>query len=331
MLKKILSNNFLRTTLALFTITFIGCRNQATSTYFTQTTTNINENLPLVVATTTVLCDLTRQVAENTINLICLGSPGNESYKYQAAPADREAIAQADIIFHSGYNLTPELSEIVAESQNPPALKIAVNQLAVPQPQQFQVSGQNLTNPHIWHNPQNAIRMVAIISNNLEKLAPDNAILYSSNTTAIQNQLTQLDSWIKSRINTIPDNQRKLVTTSNILNYYTTAYKIPLVVGLNGISSGNNPSDAQVKNWAKTIQQAQVPTIFADTTINPQLMQTVATNANVKMSRRPLYTNGLGEPGSEADTYQNLMVANTRTIVEGLGGTYLIFAPKSAQ
>ena len=330
MLKKIPSNNSLRATLALFTIAFIGCGNQAASTSFTQTTTTIDETLPRVVATTTVLCDLTRQVAENTINLICLASPGNETYLYQPKPEDREAIAQANLILYSGYNLKPELSKIVAESQNS-APTIAVNQQVVTQPQQFQVSGQNLTNPHIWHNPQNAIRMVEVISNNLGKLQPDNTTLYSSNANLIKNELTQLDSWIKSRIDTIPDNQRKLVTTSNILSYYTTAYKIPLVVGLNGVSGGGNITQTQVINWARTIQQAQVPTIFADTTINPELMQAVANEANVRVSRRLLYTHGLSEPGSEADTYQKLMVANTRTIVEGLGGTYLIFTPKAAQ
>ncbi|TVP64841.1 MAG: metal ABC transporter substrate-binding protein [Nodularia sp. (in: Bacteria)] len=327
MLKKIPSNNSFRATLVVFTIGFIGCGNQAASTSFTQTTTRIDENLPRVVVTTSVLCDLTRQVAQNTINLICLGSPGNDSYLYQPKPEDREAIAQADIILHSGYNLKPEFSKIVAESQNP-APKIAVSQLAVSQPQQFQVTGQNLTNPHIWHNPQNAIRMVEVISNNLQKLQPDNTTLYSENAKVIKNELTQLDSWIQSRIDTIPTNQRKLVTTSNVLNYYTTAYKIPLVVGFNGISSGENPTDARVKNWVTTIQQAQVPTVFAETTNNPQLIQSVATEANVRVSRRQLYTHGLGEPGSEADTYQKVMVANTRTIVEGLGGTYLMFVPQ---
>ncbi len=329
MLKKILSKHSLRATLAVFTIGFLGCANQTGSTSFTQTTTRIDENLPRVVATTSILCDLTRQVAENTINLICLGSPGNDSYLYQPRPEDREAIAQADIILHSGYNLKPEFSKIVAESQNS-APKIAVSQLAVSQPQQFQASGKNLTNPHIWHNPQNTIKMVEVISKNLEKLAPDNATLYSGNAKLIKNELTQLDSWIKSRIETIPANQRKLATTSNVLNYYTTAYKIPLV-GLNGISNQVNPTDTQIQNWAKTIQQAQVPTIFAETTINSELIEPVATKANVRLSKRQLYTYGLGEPGSEADTYQKIMVANTRTIVEGLGGTYLIFVPTVAQ
>ncbi|WP_414526733.1 metal ABC transporter solute-binding protein, Zn/Mn family [Nodularia chucula] len=329
-LKFIPLNNSLRAILTVFTITFIGCENQVASTSFMQTTPSIDETLPRVIATTSVLCDLTRQVAENTINLICLGSPGNDSYFYQLRPGDREAIAQANLILHSGYNFKPELQQILAETQNS-APKIAVSQLAVNQPQQFQTSGQTLTNPHIWHDVNNTIKMLDIISQNLEKLAPENASLYSANAAAIKNELSQLDSWIQSRLDTIPNNQRKLVTTSNILNYYTTAYKIPLVLGLNGVNNQINPTDTQINNWTKTIQEAQIPTIFAETTINPELIAPVATNANVRLAKRQLYTYGLGEPGSEADTYQKLMVANTRTIVEGLGGTYLIFAPKVAQ
>jgi manganese/iron transport system substrate-binding protein len=36
----------------------------------------------------------------------------------------------------------------------------------------------------------------------------------------------------------------------------------------------------------------------------------------------------LGESGSDGETYQKMMAANTRIITEGLGGTYLKFKPK---
>jgi ABC-type Zn uptake system ZnuABC Zn-binding protein ZnuA len=329
MLKKSLLNNSFRAIFTFISIGFFGCQNQTVNTAFMQTTTTIDENLPRVVATSSVLCDLTKQVAENTINLICLGSPGNDSYFYQLRPGDREAIAQADMIFYSGYNFKPQLRQILTDSQNS-APQIPVNQLVVSQPQQFQTSGQTLTNPHIWHDVNNAMKMVDIISQNLQKLQPDNATFYRDNTTAIKDELTQLDTWIKSTLNTIPDDRRKLITSSNILNYYATAYRIPLVVGLNGINN-QPPTNAQVKTWQNNIQQAQVTTIFAETTINPELIAPVVTETNVRLSRRKLYTYGLSEPGTEADTYQKLMVANTRTIVEGLGGTYLIFTPLSPQ
>ncbi|WP_332948979.1 MULTISPECIES: hypothetical protein [unclassified Microcoleus] len=49
--------------------------------------------------------------------------------------------------------------------------------------------------------------------------------------------------------------------------------------------------------------------------------------ARAKVSPRELFADGLGEPGSEGDTYQKMLVANTRTIVEGLGGKYSAFKP----
>ena len=331
MVKKLLSNhlsnNVLSGILVVLTIGFLGCRNQTVTTSFTQPSTTIEENLPRVVATTTILCDLTRQVAQNTINLTCLGSPDNDSYFYQPRPGHQEAIAQAELVFHTGYNFQSELLKTVTQGKTSTPT-VAVNQLAVPQPQQFLASGEKLPNPHIWHDVKNTIKMVDIISHNLKLLNPDYAAFYHDSAQIIRDELTQLDIWIKSRIDTIPNNRRKLVATTNVMNYYTTAYKIPLVQGLENISSIVNPTDAQVKTWATTIQRAQVPTIFPHITINRQLMTSVPTPANVKVSQRQLYTYGLGEPGGEADTYQKLMVANTRTIVEGLGGTYLIFPPR---
>lgn len=331
MVKKLLSNhlsnNVLSGILVVLTIGFLGCANQRKTTSFTQPSTTIEENLPRVVATTTILCDLTRQVAQNTINLTCLGSPDNDSYFYQPRPGHQEAIAQAELVFHSGYNFQSELLKTVTQGKTSTPT-VAVNQLAVPQPEQFLASGEKLPNPHIWHDVKNTIKMVEIISHNLKLLNPDYATFYNDSAQLIQEELTQLDSWIKSRIDTIPDDKRKLVATSNVMNYYTRAYKIPLVSGLENISSIVNPTDAQVKSWVTTIQQAQVPTIFPHITINRQLITSVPTPANVRVSQRQLYTYGLGEPGGEADTYQKLMVANTRTIVEGLGGTYLIFPPR---
>lgn len=78
----------------------------------------------------------------------------------------------------------------------------------------------------------------------------------------------------------------------------------------------------------KDIKKASVPTIFAETTINPKLITAVAKNANVKVCERELYADGLGEKGSEGETYQKMLIANTQSIVEGLGGKYTPFPAK---
>ncbi|MEH2419810.1 MAG: zinc ABC transporter substrate-binding protein [Nostoc sp.] len=330
MSKKLPSTNSFRAILVALTIGFVGCGNQAARTAFTQTTTQVNENLPQVVATTSVLCDLTRQVAGNTVNLTCLISPTANPQFYKPKPEDRKAIEQANLILYTGYNFEPNLIKLIKATKNT-APKIAVGQLAVPKPQKFQAGGKIVTDPHLWHNTKNAIRMVKVINSNLRKLESSNTEVYTSNTKKTINELAQLDSWIKSRIASIPTKERKLVTTSDALGYYAKAYGILSAGGLQGINTDKNLTAAQVKNLVTNIKQAKVSTIFTDAAINPNFLQSVAKEAEVKISRRKLYAEGLGEPGSEADTYQKMMIANTRTIVEGLEGTYLMFEAKAAK
>ncbi|MBH8571783.1 zinc ABC transporter substrate-binding protein [Nostocaceae cyanobacterium CENA369] len=326
MSKKLPSNNSLRASLIALTIGFAGCGSQVISTSFSQTA-SINENLPQVVATTSVLCDLIKQVAENTVNLTCLISPDRDPYVYQPNSEDRKAIEQANLILYNGYNLEPRLIKIIKATKNS-APKIAVAQLALPRPQQFRQGSRRVADPHIWHNVKNTISMVEVISNNLKKLEPNNAVTYSDNASEIKNQLLQIDSWIKSRIASIPPKQRKLMTTNNALSYYAKAYGLSLGT-IEGTSTEDKPTATQLKNSVKDIQQAKVPTIFAETTTNPELIQSLAQDAEVKVSERELYADGLGESRSDADTYQKMMIANTRTIVEGLGGTYLRFEAKA--
>jgi ABC-type Zn uptake system ZnuABC Zn-binding protein ZnuA len=328
MIKKNPSINSLRATFLALTIGFAGCEKQAVSTSFSQTNqiNKVNKNLPRVVATTSVLCDLTKQVAGDTINLTCLISPGVDPHIYRPQLADQQAIKQAKLVFYCGYNLEPGLSKIVKATKS----KIAVCQSAVPKPQQFVRKGKKIVDPHLWHNAKNTIKMVEVINSKLVKLSPSNAKFYRSNTRKISNELTQLDSWVKLTIASIPNKQRKLVTTHDAMGYYVKAYGLSYAGALKGINTDTKLTDVRVENLVKDIEKAKVPTIFAERTINPNAIESIAKQVNVKVAKRDLYTDGLGELGSDGETYQKMMVANTRTIVEGLGGTYLKFEPKAS-
>ncbi|MGV0026910.1 metal ABC transporter substrate-binding protein [Phormidesmis priestleyi] len=77
--------------------------------------------------------------------------------------------------------------------------------------------------------------------------------------------------------------------------------------------------------YLKSIRDAGVPVIFAETTINPALIEAVAKEAKVKVSDRELFSDGIGEPGTEGDTYPKMLIANTKSIVQGLGGRFTAF------
>lgn len=329
MLEKLPLSKAFRIVFIAFTVSFYGCNNSnnsiTTSSYTTTLTkTKVKKNLPQVVATTSVLCDLTKQIAAKTINLTCLNSQSINPKIYQPTTADQEAINQAKLIIFNGYNLEPGLEKFILSSKNS-APKLPVAKIAVPTPLMITKNGQKVADPYVWHNAKNTAKMVEVIGINLARTIPENAELYKSNTKKIKNQLLQLDSWIKTRINSIPPRKRTLVTTHNAMAYYVRAYGLKLPGTLRFISPTEQSSDTKVKLLAKTLQKNNVPTIFVQPTTSPQLIKSVAKKAQVDISERQLFTENLGLPGSEADTYQKMMTANTRTILEGLEGTYLMF------
>lgn len=286
----------------------------------------VAQNRPQVVATSTVICGLTKEIAGNTIDIKCLIDAGSDPHVYNPKPDDRKAIDRAKLVLYSGYDFEPTLIRLIKASSNKSA-KIAVAEAAVPKPLELEEDGKKVPDPHVWHDAKNGVAMAKVINTQLSKILPSQASVYNAKTQQITSNLTKLDTWIKSEIATIPAKQRKLVTTHDALGYYSKAYGIPVVGALEGISTDEAPTPTRVAQLVREIKASVVPTIFAETTINPKLIEAVAKEAKVKVSPRELFTDGLGEAGSEADTYQKMMMANTRTIVEGLGGKYTPFRP----
>lgn len=159
-------------------------------------------------------------------------------------------------------------------------------------------------------------------------LRPDQAEFYNAKTSKLVSELEQIDTWIKVQIATIPVSSRKLITTHDALGYYADAYKIPIEGALGGISTEEQPTANRIKELVKVIKDDNVPTIFPEATLNPKLITAVAKEAGVKVSERELYADGLGEKGSDGETYTGMLISNTRAIVEGLGGKYTPFLAK---
>ncbi len=295
----------------------------------TQTPASLATNLPKVVATTGVICDITKEIAQSSIDTTCLIKPGEDPHAYQTKPEDRKAIETGNLILYAGYDHEPSIIKLIKSSTNS-APKIAVHELAVPKPlmgehehegeAKPQEKHEKVPDSHVWHNAQNGIRMVETIRDELKKVAPNNAELYTKNAAKLTADLQKIDSWIKVQIATIPAEKRKLVTTHDALSYYANAYGLEVAGALQGVTTEEQPTAARIAELSSEIKTSGVPTIFVETTTNPKLMETVAREANVKISEKELYSDELGGPGTGADTYVGMLTTNTCAITTGLGG-----------
>jgi manganese/iron transport system substrate-binding protein len=286
-----------------------------------------SDKVPLVVATTDVICNLAKTIAKETIELKCLMAAGTDPHTYTVTPADRQAIETASLLLYAGHGFEPTIIKAIEATKNT-APKVAINEVSVPKPLQMVEDGKTESDPHIWHDAQNGIKMVESLQAALSKAVPEQAATYAANAKTLTTELAQIDRWIKVQMATIPAKSRKLVTTHDALGYYGKAYGIPIEGALQGLSTEEKPTPTQVKKLVTDIKSSGVPAIFAESTASSKLLETVANEAKVKISTNPLYADGLGELGSAGDTYLKMLVSNTKVITEGLGGKFEPFVAR---
>jgi manganese/iron transport system substrate-binding protein len=270
---------------------------------------------PIVVSTSTIIANLTDLVGGEAIDDRGILQAGADPHVYEPRPQDSAILEEANLIFYNGYNLEPGLIKLM-DSAGINAKKFAVGEVV--KPLDLNKEGKTVPDPHVWSSAENGILMVEAIRDQLIALVPENKTLFEENAAKLTSELAETHDWIAKQIQTIPATKRKLVTTHDAFQYYARAYGLEVVGTLIGISTEEQPSAQTVKNLAEEIKKSGVPAIFAETTINPNLIKTVAEEAGVKIAPKALYSDSIGSSGSEADSYIKMLVANTNTIVRAL-------------
>lgn len=294
----------------------------------TQSTPNptADSERPNVVSTSTIITDWTTKIGGTEIDHIGILQPGADPHVYEPTPQDTRAFEQADLIFYNGYNLEPGLIRLM-ESSGRKAKKLAVGEAVQPLQMNKEGAGR-VPDPHVWGDVKNAITMVNRIRDELIQLSPSDRDVFTQNAATLTRELQQLDQWIQQQIATIPSGQRQLVTTHDAFQYYAKAYGLKVAGTLIGISTEEQPSAQTVKQLVEAIKATGTPAIFAETTINPTLIETVANSAGVKLAPQKLYSDSIGAPGSDGDSYSKMMAANTTAIAQNLGGKPTPFQAK---
>ncbi|TAD77629.1 MAG: metal ABC transporter substrate-binding protein [Oscillatoriales cyanobacterium] len=272
---------------------------------------------PKVITTSTILLDLTERVGGDEVTVVGLLRPGDDPHIYEPVPRDTVLIEQADLILYNGYHLEPGLIKLI-ESANLRGAAVPIGEVV--KPLALTKAGALVPDPHVWGDARNAIAMVAAIRDRLSQLSPSDRAEFAANAAQLTARLERLDRWIRQQIQTIPAAKRYLVTTHDAFQYYARAYGIPVLGTLVGISTEEQPSAQTMARISQSIRRSGVKAIFAETTINPALIETVAAESGVPLADQQLYSDSIGARGGPADSYEKMLVTNTRAIVRNLGG-----------
>jgi manganese/iron transport system substrate-binding protein len=271
-----------------------------------------------VVATTSLVGDVVSQVGGDKIQLEVLLPLGTDPHSFSPTPRDASIIADAAIVFANGVGLEEFLKPLM-DNIGGASKVVEVSQGIVYRSLVEQGSRSNLPidDPHTWMDPNNIIIWVNNIVSALSNVDPTNLAYYVENGQNYQAKLKDLDTWIRSEVSIIPEQNRKLVTDHLIFGYYADRYGFKQVGAIiPGFSSLAEPSAQDIAQIEDAIHSMGVKAIFINVGVNVNLAQRIAndTGTNVVL----LYMESLSDKGVGADNYLEFMHYDVNKIINAL-------------
>lgn len=282
-----------------------------------------------VVATTGMIADIARNIGGDRVEVTQLLGAGVDPHLYQATESDLEILQSAEIIFYNGLNLEAQMADLLHQlGEEDDIITVAVGEAIPPAMVRTEISRADVPDPHIWMDPQRWSLVAQAIRDTLGKYDPDSADLYDANAEAYLAELAELDQTIRTSIATVPEDQRILVTAHDAFQYYSDAYDIQ-VFAPQGISTEAEASVADIEAAVNFVVENRVPAIFFESSIPVDTVEAIIEGARAQGHEialgGELFSDAMGDPGTEQGTYIGMISHNTEVIVTALGGT---FAPE---
>jgi len=265
-----------------------------------------------VVATTMQLQDFTRQVGGDRVEVTGILGPEAEPHEYQPTPEDADAISQAEVVVENGANLDEWLDDLLANAGSDARRVTAADGIELLPTEEEGFPGD----PHVWHDPTAAKRMVDNVAAGLTAADPEGRATYEANADAYKGELDAMATEINAMFEPVPQDERDLVTTHDAFGYFARAYDVNIVGSvLPTVTTESEPSARQVRQLIEEISREGVNVIFTEEAVDPQLERQVAQEAGADVSTS-LYADVLGGEGSGAETFIKAELANARAMLE---------------
>ena len=168
--------------------------------------------------------------------------------------------------------------------------------------------------PHFWFDPLRVAMAAELMMNQLIELDPSNSEAYKTAGEAYISELNELDSTVSALIETVPSENRKLITTHESLGYLEARYGVEVLTTIiPSLSSADEISPAELVDVLDVIEDNDIKVIFVESEAPSVYAETIAAEANIKT------VTGLWvETLRENQSYGDWLTENVELIVENL-------------
>lgn len=253
-----------------------------------------------VVATTGILASITERIAAEDIGVTQLIPDGSDPHEFALSAEDRLELEQASLVVANGAALE---QGIPLDETDAPIWELTANSGALRE-----------GDPHVWMDPAKVADALPSLADALAGADAAHAADYRRRAAQYADELTALDRSIADGLESIPPENRRLVTSHDALGYFADRYGLVVLASPFGpLGAGGEPSAAALQEAIDAVRDSGVPAVFAQAEDDPSVMERVASETGVEV------VNGLlvESPGS-AETYEEMLRTDEELIVGAL-------------
>lgn len=276
-----------------------------------------------VVTTVSPLTNIVYNIGGDRILLSGIVPEGVNSHTFEPAPSDAVKLSQADLVFLNGLHLEEPTLRLAQANLKEGAEIVLLGELAISPDEyvydfSFPKEAGN-PNPHLWTDPMLALKYAEIVRDKLAARDPAHADDYRANYDAFAARIQDLDAAIRATTESIPPENRKLLTYHDSFAYFAPRYGYT-VIGAIQPADFSEPSAQEVAALIQQLRAEHAPAIFGSEVFPSKVLDQIGREAGVSYVSTLRDDDLPGAPGDPEHSYLGLMVENLRTMAQALGG-----------
>jgi ABC-type Zn uptake system ZnuABC Zn-binding protein ZnuA len=277
-----------------------------------------------VITTVAPITSIVETIAGDKIQLAGIIPEGINSHTFEPIPSDSKLLSSADLIILNGLDLETPTLKLAQANLKPGASIYSLGDKTIKEADYiFDFSfpkEQGHPNPHLWLNPEYAMRYATLVRDELIRLDPKNKAVYEQNAAQFLKKLEALDQAIKEAAQTIPQNNRRLLTYHDSWPYFARRYGFQ-VIGAVQPSDFADPSPREVVRLIEQIRKEKVPAVFGSEVFPSPVLEQIAREGKSRYIDKLRDDELPGKPGDPQHSYIGMMVENMTIMFEALGGS----------